>query len=100
MTPPENPEERDGPGCRLRGDDPPVAVVSNFTPVPRPNYRVGVPRGGWWQEILNSDSSWYGGGNWGNGGGVDAVPVPLHARSHSLTVTVPALAAVFFKSQG
>jgi 1,4-alpha-glucan branching enzyme len=77
-----------------------ILVVCNFTPVPRSNYRVGVPRGGYWQEILNSDSSWYGGGDWGNGGGVDAVPVPLHARSHSLTVTVPALAAVFFKSQG
>jgi len=77
-----------------------ILVVCNFTPVPQPNYRVGVPRGGYWQEILNSDSSWYGGSNWGNGGGVDAVPVPLHARSHSLTVTVPALAAVFFKSQG
>jgi 1,4-alpha-glucan branching enzyme len=77
-----------------------ILVVCNFTPVPRPNYRVGAPRGGYWQEILNSDSSWYGGGDWGNGGGVEAVPVPLHARSHSLTVTVPALAAVFFKSQG
>lgn len=75
-------------------------VVCNFTPVPRPNYRVGVPRGGYWQEILNSDSSWYGGGDWGNGGGVEAAPVPLHARSHSLTVTVPALAALFFKSHG
>lgn len=77
-----------------------ILVVCNFTPVPRPNYRVGVPRGGYWQEILNSDSAWYGGGDWGNGGGVDAVPVPLHARSHSLTMTVPALAALFFKSQG
>jgi len=77
-----------------------ILVVCNFTPVPRLNYRVGVPRGGYWQEILNSDSSWYGGSDWGNGGGVEAVPVPLHARSHSLTVTVPALAAVFFKSQG
>ncbi len=77
-----------------------ILVVCNFTPVPQPNYRVGVPRGGYWQEILNSDSSWYGGGNWGNGGGVNAEPVPLHARSHSLTVTVPALAAVFFKTQG
>jgi 1,4-alpha-glucan branching enzyme len=77
-----------------------ILVVCNFTPVPRLNYRVGVPRGGYWQEILNSDSSWYGGSDWGNGGGVDAVPVPLHARSHSLTITVPALAAVFFKSQG
>jgi 1,4-alpha-glucan branching enzyme len=77
-----------------------ILVVCNFTPVPRANYRVGVPRGGYWRELLNSDSSWYGGGDWGNGGGVEAAPVPLHARSHSLTVTVPALAAVFFKSQG
>lgn len=77
-----------------------ILVVCNFTPVPQPNYRVGVPRGGYWQEILNSDSAWYGGGDWGNGGGVHASPVPLHARSHSLTVTVPALAAVFFKSYG
>ncbi len=77
-----------------------ILAVCNFTPTPRPNYRVGAPRGGYWQEILNSDSAWYGGGDWGNGGGVHAVPVPLHARTHSLTITVPALAAVFFKSQG
>jgi 1,4-alpha-glucan branching enzyme len=77
-----------------------IAVVCNFTPVPRTNYRIGTPRGGWWQEILNSDASIYGGGNWGNGGGVEAVPVPLHGRSHSLTITVPALAIVFFKSAG
>jgi 1,4-alpha-glucan branching enzyme len=73
-------------------------IVCNFTPVPRTNYRVGAPRGGWWQELLNSDASIYGGGNWGNGGGVEAVPVPLHGRSHSLTITVPALATLFFKS--
>ncbi len=77
-----------------------ILVVCNFTPVPRPNYRVGVPRGGYWQEVLNSDSSWYGGHDWGNGGGVHAVPVPLHARSHSLTVILPGLTTVFFKSQG
>ena len=77
-----------------------ILIVCNFTPVPRPNYRVGAPRGGYWQEILNSDSSWYGGGDWGNGGGVHASPVPLHGRTHSLTLTLPALAAVFLKSQG
>ncbi|HZH48236.1 MAG TPA: alpha amylase C-terminal domain-containing protein, partial [Nitrospira sp.] len=70
----------------------------NFTPVARQNYRVGVPRGGFWQEQLNSDATHYGGSGWGNLGGVEAVPVPLHGRDHSLTLTLPPLAALFFKS--
>jgi len=77
-----------------------ILVVCNFTPVPRHNYRVGVPRGGYWQEVLNSDATLYGGSGWGNLGGVDAVPVPLHGRGHSLTLTLPALTALFFKSGG
>jgi 1,4-alpha-glucan branching enzyme len=75
-------------------------VVCNFTPVPRLNYRIGVPRGGNWREILNSDARIYGGAGWGNQGSVEAVPVPLHGRSHSLTLTLPALSAVFLKSGG
>ncbi|CAI4033764.1 1,4-alpha-glucan branching enzyme [Nitrospira tepida] len=75
-----------------------VVVVCNFTPVPRLNYRIGVPRGGRWREILNSDARIYGGSGWGNQGAVDAVPVPLHGRSHSLTLTLPALSALFLKS--
>ncbi|MEX5213903.1 MAG: 1,4-alpha-glucan branching protein GlgB [Nitrospiraceae bacterium] len=75
-----------------------VAVVCNFTPVPRVNYRIGVPSGGQWREILNSDARIYGGSGWGNQGSVDAVPVPLHGRSHSLTITLPALSALFLKS--
>ena len=75
-----------------------VVVVCNFTPVPRLNYRIGVPRGGRWREILNSDARIYGGAGWGNQGSVDAVPVPLHGRSHSLTLTLPALSALFLKS--
>jgi 1,4-alpha-glucan branching enzyme len=77
-----------------------VFVICNFTPVARPNYRVGIPRGGFWQEVLNSDAALYGGRGWGNLGGVDAVPVPLHGRSHSLTLTLPPLSALFFKSGG
>ena len=77
-----------------------ILVVCNFTPVPRHNYRVGVPRGGFWQEVLNSDATLYGGSGWGNLGGVEAVPVPLHGRGHSLTLTLPALTALFFKSGG
>ncbi len=77
-----------------------VLVACNFTPVPRTNYRIGVPRGGYWQEVLNSDAALYGGGGWGNLGGMDAAPVPLHGRSHSLTLTLPALSAVFFRNRG
>jgi len=77
-----------------------VFVACNFTPVPRPNYRVGAPRGGFWKELLNSDAAEYGGAGWGNLGGVEAVPIPLHGRSHSITLTLPPLGAVFFKSEG
>jgi 1,4-alpha-glucan branching enzyme len=77
-----------------------VLVACNFTPVPRQNYRVGAPRGGFWRELMNSDAVEYGGGGWGNFGGVEAAPVPLHGRSYSLTLTLPPLAAMFLKSGG
>jgi len=72
----------------------------NFTPVPRPNYRLGVPRGGRWTEILNSDAPDYGGSGQGNFGGVDASPTPLHGRSHAVTMTIPPLGMVVLKSAG
>jgi 1,4-alpha-glucan branching enzyme len=75
-----------------------VLVVCNFTPVPRHNYRVGAPRGGFWQEIANSDAAEYGGGNMGNFGGMEAAPIPLHGRPYSLTLTLPPLSVSFFKS--
>ena len=75
----------------------PVAVICNFSPVPRANYRIGIPRAGFWRELLNSDAKLYGGSGQGNFGGVDASPAPLHGRSHSLTINVPPLGAVFFK---
>ncbi|HYQ82665.1 MAG TPA: 1,4-alpha-glucan branching protein GlgB, partial [Rubrobacter sp.] len=77
----------------------PVVVVFNFTPLPRENYRIGVPGGGHWKEILNSDAARYGGSNRGNMGGLDAVPIPLHGRSHSLTLALPPLGAVFLKRE-
>ena len=73
-------------------------VVCNFTPVPRHNYRVGVPRGGFWREILNSDADTYGGSGHGNLGGAEAAPVPAHGRFHSLSLTLPPLGIVFLKS--
>jgi len=73
----------------------PVLVACNFTPLPRTNYIVGVPRGGYWQELLNSDASLYGGSGLGNFGGVVAAPVPAQGRFHSLSLTLPPLATVF-----
>ncbi|MFN7086994.1 MAG: 1,4-alpha-glucan branching protein GlgB [Burkholderiales bacterium] len=75
-----------------------VLVLCNFTPVPRHDYVVGVPRAGYWRELLNSDATIYGGSGTGNLGGVQATPTRAHARSHSLTVTLPPLSVVFFKS--
>jgi 1,4-alpha-glucan branching enzyme len=76
-----------------------IIVVCNFTPVPRYNYRVGAPRGGYWREILNSDAGEHGGSGHGNMGGVEASPVPFHGRMHSLNLTLPPLGAVFLKSE-
>jgi 1,4-alpha-glucan branching enzyme len=75
-----------------------IAVVCNLTPVPRQNYRVGVPRGGYWQEILNSDAQIYGGGGQGNLGGIEAAPIPSHGRYHSLSVLLPPLSVLYFRS--
>ncbi|MGB6929748.1 MAG: 1,4-alpha-glucan branching protein GlgB [Syntrophobacteria bacterium] len=77
-----------------------MLTVLNFTPTPRYNYQVGVPRGGLWQEILNSDAEEYGGSGHGNFGGIEAVPIEIHGRPYSLKLTLPPLGAVFFKSEG
>jgi 1,4-alpha-glucan branching enzyme len=72
-----------------------LVAVLNFTPLPRYNYQVGVPRGGRWTEVLNSDAPLYGGSGQGNMGGVDAAPLPLHGRRWSVNLTLPPLGAVF-----
>jgi 1,4-alpha-glucan branching enzyme len=77
-----------------------ILSVCNFTPVPRLNYRVGAPRGGFWREVLNSDAPDYGGSGYGNLGGVETAPIPCHGRPFSLNLTLPPLAVVFFKSEG
>ena len=74
-----------------------ILVVANFTPVPRLNYRVGVPAGGLWTEILNSDAQDYGGSGQGNLGGAEATPVPSHGRYHSLVLTLPPLGIIALK---
>ena len=75
-----------------------LLVVCNFTPVPRTNYRVGVPSGGFWRELLNSDAPDYGGSSLGNLGGVEAENEPAHGRPYSLNLTLPPLAAVFLRA--
>jgi 1,4-alpha-glucan branching enzyme len=83
-----------------RSADDLLLIVCNFTPVLRFNYRVGAPRRGFWKEVLNSDAREYGGSGQGNMGGVEAAPVSLHGRPYMLNITLPPLAAVFFKSEG
>jgi 1,4-alpha-glucan branching enzyme len=75
----------------------PVLVACNFTPMPRHDYRVGVPRGGFWSELLNSDAPLYGGSGAGNYGGVEAQPIPCDGHAQSISVTLPPLGAIFLK---
>jgi 1,4-alpha-glucan branching enzyme len=73
----------------------PVLFVANFTPVPRHRYRVGVPEGGRWRELLNSDAEIYGGSGQGNDGGLEADEVAMHGRARSLALVLPPLGAVY-----
>jgi 1,4-alpha-glucan branching enzyme len=74
-----------------------VLVVCNFTPVPRYDYRIGVPSGGFWRELLNSDAGEYGGSGLGNLGGVYADAISHHGQPYSVNLTLPPLAIAFFK---
>jgi len=76
-----------------------VLVVCNLTPVPRENYLVGVPREGYWREAINSDAPYYGGSGVGNYGGAQSHPVPAHGRYHAIRITLPPLAAIYFKHE-
>jgi 1,4-alpha-glucan branching enzyme len=82
---------------RAKNPDDYTIVVVNFTPVPRLDYRIGVPDGGWYRELLNSDSARYSGSNMGNGGGASAEYRPMHGFEYSMSITVPPLGLVLFK---
>jgi 1,4-alpha-glucan branching enzyme len=75
----------------------PILVVCNFTPVPRRNVQIGVPRRGQWREILNTDSKEYGGSGWGNLGLVQSAPVGAQGRLDSISLTLPALATLLLR---
>ncbi len=79
------------------GDE--VIVVSNFTPVPRYDYRIGVARAGRYHEILNTDSHFYRGGNIGNSGEVYSQPSGQHQREHSISLTIPPLATIYLRRE-
>jgi 1,4-alpha-glucan branching enzyme len=83
---------------RGRSTDDLILAIANFTPVPREHYRLGVPRGGLWRELLNSDADAYGGGNVGNRGGVQADSIAAHGRPCSVELVLPPLAIVLLKS--
>jgi len=74
-----------------------VLVVCNFTPEVRSSYKIGVPSGGFWKEILNSDGKEYGGSGQGNLGGVEAKPIPFHKGEYSISLTLPPLSVLVFK---
>ena len=82
-----------------KGRDPEDFVIAcyNFTPVPRHEYKLGVPRSGEYDEVFNSDSAWYGGSNQGNSNPLVTTPEPHHSREHSLTLTLPPLGAIVIK---
>ncbi len=76
-----------------------TVVILNLTPVPRPDYRIGLPRGGKWREVLNSDAEVYGGSNQGNYGGVTAQNVPVHSQQNSAVFNLPPLGVIVFQAE-
>jgi 1,4-alpha-glucan branching enzyme len=81
-----------------RDASPPVLVVCNLTPVPRSGYRLGVPRAGQWREVLNSDSTIYGGSGVGNLGTVATEAIAAHGHPQSLALTLPPLAVLYLQA--
>jgi 1,4-alpha-glucan branching enzyme len=82
-----------------RSNNDTICVVANFTPIIRQHHVIGVPQGGFWWELLNSDADCYGGGNQGNAGGILAQAVPAHGRPFSLDLKLPPLAILYLKLQ-
>ncbi|MBO0728638.1 MAG: 1,4-alpha-glucan branching protein GlgB [Acidimicrobiaceae bacterium] len=80
---------------RLSSTLPPVACVANLTPVPHVGYRIGLPSGGWWAELLNTDAAEWGGSGVGNSGGVQAVAEPWHGLPWSAEFTLPPLGVLW-----
>jgi 1,4-alpha-glucan branching enzyme len=76
-----------------------LPIPGNFTPVPRNNYRIGVPTHGFYKELLNSDASEYGGSGLGNFGGLHSDEWRHHGHNYSISITLPPLSMVVFKAE-
>ena len=76
-----------------------LVVIANLTPVPRLQYRIGLPRPGKWRELLNSDAAIYGGSNMGNSGGVTAAAKPWHNQPCSADFILPPLSILVFRPE-
>jgi len=77
-----------------------VVVILNLTPVPRYDYRLGVPEGGFYKEVMNTDAEMYGGSNMGNGGGVDSESTAWMGQPHSVCMTLPPLSCLVLRREG
>jgi len=82
---------------RARNPDDFVVVACNFTPMPRHDYRIGVPQAKGYRELINSDAQLYGGSNIGNAGYVEVEPIPPHGFPCSIRLTVPPLAGLILQ---
>jgi 1,4-alpha-glucan branching enzyme len=76
-----------------------AVIVGNFTPVPRHDYRIGVPRPGRYVERVNTDAGIYGGSGVGNSGAVEAEPYPMHGHPQSLRLQLPPLGVLIFTAE-
>lgn len=86
--------------CRFsKGQKETLVVAMNMTPVPRPDYKVGVPQAGFYRELLNSDASLYGGTDVGNGGGVESAKTPMHGFQQSISLTLPPLGMLVMRAE-
>jgi 1,4-alpha-glucan branching enzyme len=85
---------------RRAKDGRPLVCVMNLTPIPREGYRVGLPTGGRWREVVNTDAEQYGGSGVGNFGGVEAEDLPWHGQAHSAAMTLPPLGVLWFAPAG
>jgi 1,4-alpha-glucan branching enzyme len=85
---------------RLSVEGDPVACVANLTPVPHHGYRVGLPRGGRWLELLNTDAREFGGSGLGNAGAVEAEEFAWHGLDFSASLTLPPLAVLWLAPEG
>ena len=86
--------------ARYGGDGPPIVAAFNMTPEPLHGYGIGMPAGGAWREILNSDAQLYGGANIGNAGRIVADGAPMHGKAQSASLSLPPLGAILLRHEG